>query len=120
MGKRPSVLQHNFSPRARHHVVAAHYHKRGRRGLDQSLQAIPTRRWNAAQFFRWIQNQIEDDEWEISVAQKKIGRLDRFGCFLATDPKQMLQGAGVERLDIERIASINEREKKSIALCDLQ
>src|SRR6266513_2763078 len=120
IGKRPSVLQDDFSVRARHHVVAAHYHKRGRRWFDQSLQAIPARRWNAAQFFRWIQNEIEDDEWEISVAQKKIGRLDRFGCFRATDPKQMLQHAGVDRLDIERIATIDEGEKKAIALCDMQ
>jgi len=100
--------------------MAAHYHKRGRRWFDQSLQAIPARRWNAAQFFRWIQNEIEDDEWEISVAQKKIGRLDRFGCLLATDPKQMLQGASADRLDIEGIATVDEGEKKAIALCDLQ
>src|SRR5438105_13368111 len=100
--------------------MAAHYHKRGRRWFDQSLQAIPARRWNAAQFFRWIQNEIEDDEWEISVAQKKIGRLDRFGCFPATDPKQMLQRAGVDRLDIERSATIDEGEQKAIALCELQ
>src|SRR5204862_807116 len=36
------------------------------------------------------------------------------------DPKQMLQRAGVNRLDIERIATIDEGEKKAIALCDLQ
>jgi hypothetical protein len=32
----------------------------------------------------------------------------------------MLQRTGVDRLDIERIATIDEREKKAIALCDLQ
>ena len=100
--------------------MATQYYKCGRRWLDQSLQAVPARRWNAAQFFHRIQHQIEDDEGEISVAQKKISGLDRFGRFFATDPKQVLQGGGINGLDIERIASINERKKKSIALCDLQ
>src|SRR5438132_14048384 len=94
--------------------MAAHYHKRGRRWFDQSLQAIPARRWNAAQFFRWIQNEIEDDEWEISVAQKKIGRLARFGCFRATDPKQILPRTGIDRWDIERIATIDDGANKAI------
>ena len=57
---------------------------------------------------------------KISVAQKKISGLDCFGCLFATDPEQVLQRASIDGLDIERIASINESEKKSIALCDLQ
>src|SRR5207253_1279798 len=112
--------QHDFSAGARHYVVATQYHKCGRRWLNQSLQAVPARRWNAAQFFHRIQHQIEDEEGEISVAQKKISGLDRFSCFFAADPKQVLQGGGIDGLDIEGIASINESEKKSIALCDLQ
>src|SRR5207302_4883430 len=46
--------------------------------------------------------------------------LNRFGCLSATNPEQVLQGGGIDGLDIERIAAINESEKKSIALCDLQ
>src|SRR5207248_9361143 len=34
--------------------------------------------------------------------------------------ERVLQGGGIDGLDSERIASINEREKISIALCDLQ
>ena len=118
IGEAPAVLEHDFGARACHHVMAAYYHKGRRRRFDQSLQAIPAGRGNAAQFVRRIQNKIENYQGEIAVAQKKIGGFDGFACLLATDPEQMLQSAGI--VNIERIASVDEREKKTIALRNLE
>jgi len=87
IGETPAVLEHNLSTRARYHVMAAYYHKGGRRRFDQSLQAIPAGRRNAAQFVRRIQNKIENYQREIAVTQKKIGGFDGFVCLLATDPE---------------------------------
>ena len=118
IGKAPAVLEYDLSACARYHVMAAYYRKGSRRRFDQSLQAIPTGRGNAAQFVRRIQNKIENYQREIAVTQKKIGGFDGFACLLATDPEQMLQSVRI--VNIERIASVDEREKKTIALRNLE
>lgn len=118
IGETPAVLEHDLSACARYHVMAAYYHKGRRRRFDQSLQAIPAGRGNAAQFVRRIQNKIENYQREIAVTQKKIGGFDGFTCLLATDPEQMLQSAGI--VNIERIPSVDEREEKTIALRNLE
>ena len=118
IGKAPAVLEYDLSACARYHVMAAYYHKGSRRRFDQSLQAIPVGRGNAAQFVRRIQNKIENYQREIAVTQKKIGGFDSFACLLATDPEQMLQSVRI--VNIERIASVDEREEKTIALRNLQ
>jgi len=118
IGETPAVLEYDLSACARYHVMAAYYRKGSRRRFDQSLQAIPTGRGNAAQFVRRIQNKIENYQREIAVTQKKIGGFDGFACLLATDPEQMLQSAGI--VNIERIASVDEREEKTIALRNLE
>jgi hypothetical protein len=118
IGETPAVLEHNLGACARYHVMAAYYHKGSRRRFDQSLQAIPAGCGNAAQFVRRIQNKIENYQREIAVAQKKIGGFDGFACLLATDPEQMLQSARI--VNIERIASVDEREEKTIALRNLE
>jgi len=55
------------------------------------LQAIPIRLRNFAQFFRQIQDKIDNHEWEIAIPQEQISRFDRFRCFAATNPKQLPQ-----------------------------
>src|SRR5690242_2447673 len=118
IGEAPAVLEHDLSPGARYHVMATYYHKGSRGRFYQSLQAIPVGCGNAAQFVHRIQNKIENYQREIAVTQKKIGGFDRFAGFLATDPEQMLQSAGI--VNIERIASVDECEKKTIALRNLE
>jgi hypothetical protein len=69
-----------------------------------------------------IKDKIDNHQREIAVAQKQVGGFDGFKCFYATYPEKVAQRsvAGSEGRWIEGIASIDQREKVTIALCALQ
>ena len=108
--------------RAADHAPRGKNQKRGRRRLDQALQAIPIALRNFAQFRHRIQDKIENHERKIAVAQKQIRRLHRFGRFPAAHPKQMPQRASIDSdgLRIERIATVDQGDEITIAGGTLQ
>src|SRR5688572_28063108 len=64
---------------------------------------MPDRRGNFAAFQRRTQVQIEDDEWQIAVAQKEVGGFEGLRGATATDPEKageyfVATGGGVKRV----------------------
>jgi len=57
------------------------------RCLDQALEPIPTCLWNFAQFLKRIQNEIQNNEWKITIAQKEISGFNCFKRFGTTNPE---------------------------------
>src|SRR5262245_41228790 len=92
---------------------AADHRARGQRqqngGLmfDKALETIPDRGWSLAQLAQGIEGQIEQDQWQISIAQQQIGSFERFGGFLAADPEQARK-IDIQSGGIEAIASIDQ------------
>ena len=93
---------------------------------NNAVGAGSTRRWRRYQLVcgiwrssRAIQNQIEHDQWEITIAQKQIGRFYRLDRVCAADPKKIAETEIPEWLRIERVAAINQCHKIAIAISAL-
>ncbi len=112
----PGIFKEQFKLRAANHFIPRENQTCGGNHLDQSLQPIPIRLRNFAQFFRRVEDQIDNHQREIAVSQKKIGRFDSFRCFAAPDPKQVLQSRILNSGRVKRIASINQGQEIIIAI----
>src|SRR4051794_38557317 len=75
---------------------------------------------NFPQLFGRVQDQVEQDERKISIAQQEIGGLDCLEGFLAPHPKQIRQDERTAGVGIKGIAAIDEREKKTVSMRGLQ
>src|SRR5678815_2365374 len=77
--------------------------QQGRRfGFDEALKSIPNGGRCFAQLGEWIQSEVEQDQWQISIAQKEISGFECFGGLLATDPEKSreieIQSGGIEAI----------------------
>ena len=112
----PGIFEHQFQLRATNHFISRENQTCRGQHLNQPLQSIPVRLRNFTQFLRCVQHQIHNHQRKITVAQKQISRFDRFRCFPAPNPQQVLQPRIIQPTRVKRIASINQRQEIIIAI----
>ena len=103
----PNIIEGEFQLRAADDTFPGENKKRGGSCFDQPLESIPTRLRNFPKFSGWIQNQIENNQWEIGIPQKEVSGFDGIDGLGAANPQQMMQSLVIECLWIERIAPID-------------
>ncbi len=70
-------------------------------GLDEALKPIPACLRDFSKLIGNIQNQIENDQGKIAIAQKEIGGFHGVERLRATNPKQVAQARVTKRFRIE-------------------
>ncbi len=78
--------------------------------FGEIAEAVPGRSGDLAEFFEWVELEVENEEGKVAIVEEEVGTAEGFVGVVAADPEEAGAGGGPVGGGIEGVAAIDESE----------